>query len=125
MYKANKGFGSKLAYGMILKYSGDLEWATGNLPGALRNYRQTLNTLDPELTDTLFHNPIPSGLQNLLFPFETLISKAAALHAFYNQQSGIHFLEQSVQTYSSALLLVKHIERTYSQTMHDYFSKQK
>ena len=115
LYKANKGFGTKLAYGMILKYSGDLEWATGDLPGALRNYQQTLNALDPEFTDTtVSSNPVSfSGLQNFLFLFETLVSKAAALHALYNQQSGIHFLEQSVQTYSSALLLVKHIERTY------------
>ncbi len=115
VYKANRGFGSKLTYGMILKYSGDLESATGNIPNALRDYQLALLALDPEFTDTaVSSNPVSfSGLQNFLFLFETLVSKANALHSLYNRNSEILFLEQSVQTYSSALLLVKHIERTY------------
>ena len=115
VYNRNRSYTSKLTYGMILKYSGDLEWATGNIPNALKDYQLAVNYLDPSFTDSaITSNPVSfSGLQNFLFLFETLVAKAAALHALYDQQQEVKFLVQSDHAYSSALLLVKHIEKTY------------
>jgi CHAT domain-containing protein/Tfp pilus assembly protein PilF len=115
VYLNNPDKESKLVYGILLKYSGDLNVASGKIREALKDYQRSIIYLDPSFSDTaIANNPVTfSGLQNFNFLFDAIIAKAAALKTLSGPQQNLSFLKQSLNAYTSALSLVKHIERTY------------
>ncbi len=116
IYNARKTFTSAFAYGIVLKYSGDLKAAAGKPMEALADYQSAIINLDPAFSDpSLSANPSTfSGLQNFSFLFEALIAKASIMAGLGKSQHASSWLKQSVNTYGSALSLASHIERTYS-----------
>jgi CHAT domain-containing protein/tetratricopeptide (TPR) repeat protein len=115
LYISHKGFTSKITYGTILKYSGDLKAAIGKPRDALVDYQLSIISLDPAFTDkSITANPANfSGLQNFSFLFDALVSKAVTLESLDHTEPGSHWLEQSISAYRSALALAKYIERSY------------
>jgi CHAT domain-containing protein/tetratricopeptide (TPR) repeat protein len=116
IYSSKKIFTSAFAYGIVLKYSGDLKAATGKPMEALEDYQSAIINLDPAFSDrSLSANPVVfSGLQNFSFLFETLVAKASTMRELGKSQQASNWLKQSVSAYGSALSLANHIERTYS-----------
>jgi CHAT domain-containing protein/Tfp pilus assembly protein PilF len=115
VYLNNSGRESKLVYGILMKYSGDLNAASGKIREALKDYQLSIIYLDPNFSDTaIANNPVSfTGLQNFIFLFDAIMAKAAALKVLSGPQLDLSYLEQSLNAYASALSLVKHIERTY------------
>ncbi len=116
IYTSGKTFTSAFAYGIVLKYSGDLKAATGKPMEALADYQSAIIKLDPAFSNTsLSANPVIfSGLQNFSFLFEALIAKASIMRELGKSRQASDWLKQSVSAYGSALSLANHIERTYS-----------
>jgi CHAT domain-containing protein/Tfp pilus assembly protein PilF len=114
-YFENKSIAPRITYGIIMKYSGDLKAAAGNNMSALKDYQESIISLDPSFKNPATNsNPTSfSGLQNFLFLFDALVAKATAFSILEKKQSEIQFLEQSLNAYTSALSLVSHIEKTY------------
>ncbi|MEP7142688.1 MAG: tetratricopeptide repeat protein, partial [Ferruginibacter sp.] len=117
----------KLDYGITLKYSGDLQAATGNTFKAIADYQLAITHLYPDFTDTsIISNPASfSGLQNFTLLFDALAAKAASFNVLNSQQPNRHYLEQSLYAYTSALSLANHIEHTYFSDDARLFLKQK
>jgi CHAT domain-containing protein len=127
VYSRHQDFNSKITYGIVMKYTGDLKAATGHPGDALTDYQQAILFLDPSFRDTaIAANPVSfTGLQNFLFLFDALVAKAGALNMLYKQHPDTHFLEQSLDAYSSALSLSNHIEKTYFSDVARLFLKNK
>jgi CHAT domain-containing protein len=113
LYLLNNHVASRVTLGIIQKYSGDLNVALGRPEKALKDYQQAIISLDPSFKDeSLAANPASfTGFQNFLFLFEALAAKAATLQSLGENDN--HFFEQSINAYTSALALAKHIENTY------------
>jgi CHAT domain-containing protein/Tfp pilus assembly protein PilF len=113
LYNAGNGGVSGVSYGIIQKYSGDLNRVKGNPIEGLFDYQKAILSLDQSFKDeSLSANPTSfEGFQNFSFLFDALVAKAATLRSLGQQD--IHFLEQSINAYESALTLAKHIEKTY------------
>jgi CHAT domain-containing protein len=117
----------KVDYGVTLKYWGDVKAATGKHLNALADYQQAIIHLCPSFKDTsVSSNPLSfSGLQNFNLLFDALVAKAATLNSLNNQYPGPQFLQQSLNAFTSALLLAKYIEHTYFSDDARLFLKQK
>jgi len=115
LYEHHKGSSSKITYGIILKYSGDLKSASGKPIEALTDYQSALIHLNPAFQDeAISANPKSfSGLQNFSFLFETLVAKATTLNSINKSDPRGRWQEQSIDAFASALSLAKHIEKTY------------
>jgi CHAT domain-containing protein len=117
----------KVDYGVTLKYWGDVKAATGKHLNALADYQQAIIHLCPSFKDTsVSSNPLSfSGLQNFNLLFDALVAKAATLNSLNNQYQGQQYLQQSLNAFTSALLLAKYIEHTYFSDDARLFLKQK
>ena len=115
LYQERKNSIPVVTKGIILKYSGDLQSVSGKYIEALKDYQSAIMSLDPSFHDTsIAGNPTSfSGLQNFIFLFETLVSKASLLSMLTDSQQGSRNLILSIQAYGSALSLARHIEKTY------------
>ncbi|HEV7423872.1 MAG TPA: tetratricopeptide repeat protein [Candidatus Paceibacterota bacterium] len=114
-YQRNNSNIPVITKGIILKYSGDLESVAGKYVEALKDYQSAIISLDASFTDTsIAGNPVSfSGLQNFVFLFETLVAKASLLSGLTGPQDENLHLTLSMRTYSSALSLARHIEKSY------------
>jgi CHAT domain-containing protein/Tfp pilus assembly protein PilF len=115
LYQEKKNSIPVVTKGIILKYSGDLQSVYGKYIEALKDYQSAIMSLDPSFNDTsIAGNPNSfSGLQNFIFLFETLVSKASLLSMLTDSQQESRNLILSIQAYGSALSLARHIEKTY------------
>ncbi len=115
VYSENKRLATTLTLGILQKYSGDIKAATGNFTSALSFYQLAILNLDPS-----FKNPATranpesfSGLQNFSYLYDALVAKAIAWRGQYKKTGDSSFLQLSLSSYSSAILLASHIEKLY------------
>ncbi|MFL5811564.1 MAG: CHAT domain-containing protein [Flavisolibacter sp.] len=102
-------------HGLSLKLYGDLIKKHSDLMKAIYYYQQALHQFYPSFSDTsIQNNPAKfSGVFSYINLFETLVSKAEALHALYQQNNDKEFLKMELKAYLSAFHLINYIERTY------------
>ena len=105
-----------LDYGISLKYTGDWLMANREFLAAIKNYQQAIIQIDPDFNDSVVeHNPVSfHGLHNSFFLFDALVAKAKAFHALYIDHPNRDVLVDAYATYSSAILLVQYVEKTFN-----------
>ena len=103
-------------YAYTLKYLGDISIQRGAFDEGIKYYQLAIIQADPDFNDTnALHNPTSfHGLHQSFFLFDALVAKAVALQMKHSRMPGDTLLVKSFETYSSALELSRHVERTYS-----------
>lgn len=115
VYLADKINAQKINYGVTLTYSGNVKAAIGKLPEAVSDYQLAIQYLNPAFREkNIADNPTSfTGLQNFSLLFDAIVSKATALKMLEQQQPGQQYLHYSLNAYTSAIALARHIERIY------------
>ncbi|MBL0232644.1 MAG: CHAT domain-containing protein [Chitinophagaceae bacterium] len=113
-----KWYGNKknTQLGLLLKFEGD-QWMKHSKPEkALASYQDALqqfipgyNDISPESTPVNFE-----GVHSYINLFNTLVAKADAGKALYDQTKDEHYLVSSLSSFRSAFRLADHVERTYN-----------
>jgi CHAT domain-containing protein len=116
-------------YAVALKHAGDIETRWGDAAAGLVDYQLAITKLVPGFTDTTTaRNPLLfTGLQNFNVLFDVLTGKAKAFSKqdTISRHSTTIYKQYALGAYSSALLLARYVERTYSSDDARLFLKNK
>ena len=112
-----------VSYGLLLRFRADALAARGRLDEALQFYQKAISQFHPHFIDeTITNNPDTfTGVFSYINLFNTLTSKATAMEKKYKVEKEQHFLEASLNTYSSAFRLSEYVEKTYDSDESRFF----
>ncbi len=113
--------------GLTYRYNGDLLAARGNNEMALQQYQAAIQQMIFSFNDTsVFASPSDySGTFAVIELYETLLAKAAAFQALYQEKNKIDYLEAALQTFNSLYQLTDYVEKTYESDEARIFLNQK
>ncbi|HYE56808.1 MAG TPA: tetratricopeptide repeat protein, partial [Chitinophagaceae bacterium] len=113
--KQKKGQFKSTVNGLSWYHLGQLKEAGREYEQALETYHRAVIELDPDFNDTVVHhNPKQfEGLHSFSDLFNALAAKARIQRLLYDKTKQQSFLEHSLQTWETALLLAKTVQQGY------------
>ena len=101
--------------GLSWYYLGRLQETQEQYEQALKTYHRSIIELDPDFFDsTLSKNPTQfNGLHSFSDLFNALTAKARIQRTLYKKTKQVQLLEQSLQTWETALLLARTVQQGY------------
>ena len=103
------------AYGLALKFSGDMKVANGDLAAALNFYQLAIIQFDLSFNEkNIYQNPKQfTGIFSYINLFNTLVAKAGAFEKLFSVNKETRILEAALDAFRSAFKLVAYVEKTY------------
>lgn len=107
------GIRKNITQGLALKYYGDYFTVQHDIEKAITSYQQSILQLDADFSETdPYKNPTQfDGLHSSFNLFNSLIAKAKAFGELYQLKKSPQASIASLNTYKSALILARHVER--------------
>lgn len=111
--KKTNGYRKNISQGLALKYYGDYFTMKHDVANAISFYQQSILQLNTDFSEIdPYKNPIQfNGLHSSFNLFNSLIAKAKAFGQLYQQTKNVKNSTASLNTYKSAFVLAKHVER--------------
>ncbi len=113
--------------GLTYRYNGDMLVVKGHYEEALQQYQDAIQQMIFSFNDTsIYSNPTDySGVFAVIELYETLLAKATAFQALYQEKNKIAYLEAALHTFHSLYQLTDYVEKTYESDQARIFLNQK